>query len=626
MLGDGTSKTVKDTKEFPPIVGLSDSFLTSTPTAVDDRRNGLSQWQVDNMKRRNRPLINTVLDSMKRDQLTPLQAEMIGVLSQRYIPLLKKSLDSLEELKANDQGEKEGSNTRPKADAKPFTLNLADGKVASPESEYFADLIRDARSETAHLGDVGVSNSDTELRFFLAANGTDLARPVDAVVPHIDWRPIERSISIQGGATGEQYMLPTDLPRKLKFDLVTFGIDGVDLSIRPLTDNAKFLKCVEFGFNRKFETSKKIRDMKPGDRLYERIGEVEVFFRCRNPDKELIGPNYSFEILAKQWSTESDVELEPESLVVTVTLASNAKPLLQIRRIVGNPDNTDSVVPLWPFDPGFQGNGWEPAELKTLANLKSGFEFSLRNNIESDRSFEIQLFRIRKIPPGMDRDLFRSDRVTNQAARDYIQALAKRAANLGQDVFDSNNEFERLATASLNATPGKDESISFQAPPQPAKPKVENSEEEAEAPAPKQDGPKIETAEYPLLLVFTTNDPSRDPEEPVSPDLFQLLTYKIDYPANPSPNLSLFLDNLLGDRKDNLPELLASTVDLKETARMTRVTEKSFLENFHSVENVGIKQLMAADSNVFNHVKRKCVADARHPGCAELPGLQRCRQ
>lgn len=564
--------------EPPPLMQVSNELLLQTSTAVDDRGLRTDTWHVhvQRFKEQNRPQFQNVLKQLEAKELTPYQAEVLGVLSQRYMPLLHAT-----HAIADDQ---------PKSpEQKTFELLLNSTKVATAEAGYLEDLIEQARAESNHLNAASHTGGDTEYRFFLVARGTDIVKPKDATVPHINWRPLNLSIAMTGKQPGDQYMLPTDSTRRLPFEITTSGIKALDLSIRPVTQNQNFLDSIEFGFNRKFIKTWPIRDMQPGAKPFENQDEIGLYFRCRNPDEELIGPNFEFEIIAKQWSADSGNDVLIESFPISVSLKSNAKPQLIIQRQVGKRSSNEFVGPLWQFDPNFQATNWEPAELPTLANLKSSFDVKLINNLEGDRKYQIKLYQILQAPNGIRSSEFRADRVTDEAARDYVQTLARRAYNVGAKAFEKPSEFKLLATASITAAPAKEEAIRFQAPP-PIQPKPGAPEGTPRPPSPDQ--PTVETLNHPLLLVLYTEDQQRAEDEVIPPDWFQLVTYKIAYPGRARPEVTDYLEEVLEDELRNLPELLDASVDRDAAAQLTRVTQDGYRSNDHDVQAIRLKDLM----------------------------------
>ncbi|MEL7499333.1 MAG: hypothetical protein AAFN77_17125 [Planctomycetota bacterium] len=583
MLDDGIRDDVEKMLDPPIQLRVANSRLEESEAAVDDRQGSIESWSIDTLKQRNRELIDYVNDRIQNEKLTPYEAELLGTLSQRYMPLLRSTFKPSDGTVESPPSDSSDDGTESKST---FTLNLDKEAVPQPDSEYMEELIKNAKSETANLMDSIANGGDTQFRFYLAANGSDLAEPYRAVVPQIAWQELTPDILISGTSNGDRYMIPTDSVRRLRMNLKTTGVYAVDLEIRPVDDAAKNLPGLEFGFDKQFIDSKGLRELKPGATSFDRSDTFDLFFRCRNPEESAIGPQYRFEVIAKSWSANANETPITKTFPFSIELASNAKPLVRIKRTVGNPYGSDSLGTLTPFGASFDGRDWTPLEFQTLANVKSTFELTLRNNLESDRTYDVRLYRLGEPPAGTGE--FRGDRVSPTAARNYIQWLAKNASKQGERVFDDRTKFQLVGQTSLVAAPGREEKIQLQPPPKEQPADLGEGEPKPKPP----EGPIVFGMEQPMLIVLYTEDQFRDEEELLIPEWFQFVTVKIEYPGTPSLNAYKFLEEVFGERINDLPSLLVPSVDRDATARMTKISRQTYLNNDHEFERLSLDAIL----------------------------------
>lgn len=585
-----TNKQV-DNKQIPnslkSALSISDdTLLKSSSTALDDRQRRIDSWSMLPMKSDNKELLDKVINKRKDDApLSPLQAEMLGKLSQRYLPLLQATLTA--------EGDAEAPATsEPSADKmqSSFQLDLTAKDIARYDRDDFKTLVDRGKQESLGLTEVVANESDTAFRFYLAAVGSDLVDAQPAKVPNIEWAPLTPEIKITSGAPGDQFKVPTFSTRRVVLGLETLGIESVDLKIvQKDSGEDRKLESFKFGLDDRFSKTLSRRNLREGEKANERVDSIELYFRYETPEEWAVGKEFQFELEAQSWSPRTDAVATTKKYPFSIRIAKDVEPVLSIERQLGNLQNDRSQVKLFQWGRSIDASQWQPLQIRTLPNLKSKFKFQLRNNSESDQAFEVKLYRLRKLPPNAG--ALKGDRVDSSAADSYLDWLVKRVETVGAPTFNDNEFFELIATSEVDVPANRAlHSIEFTTPIAPEPPPGETP---SDPPAKNPAVPSVVEMEHPLLLVLYTKDSLRSERELRKPDWFQMIVAQPQEPWDPTLEIYSNLKEVFGDQLKQIPEALVDDLKTRdEAAKMTTVNRASYLQNRHWTHSLKFESLL----------------------------------
>lgn len=617
-------------------IKISDKLLESSEAALDNNTNSVDSWSTFELKASNKELIKPILNQLSsKEPLSPTQAEMLGILSQRFIPILNETLvsDPADDTKPDSPPNDEPSEA--------FKLDLASDKTAKLENTQLVQIVAQSKSESAGLADLEGSETDTGLRFFLAARGSDhvpgrLANR-EAVVPAITWKRLDPRIKITSSAPNDSFRVPIYSNRTIGLKLNATGVDGVDLVIRQrLAADEQTLADFEFGLGSSFEKELQRHNLKDGEKPFEKDDVIEVYFRYSKPVADAIGQQLEFELAAKSWSPKTGAPTTEIKYPFSIQISEDAEPVLSVRRKLGNEAGDRSQVRLFQWGRNLDAAKWQAVELRTLPNIASGFEFQLRNNSESDQAFEVKLLRLKRLPPRTGD--FKSDRADPGSANNYASWLTKRAQNSDKDVFDDKSFFELIGSANVSVPANRSlETIQFNAPVAPKKPTSEAGE--TAPPAANPDEPAVIDVEYPLLVVLYSKDAFLDDKQSRKPNWFQFLTFRPEEPGRQGLDIFNNLSDVYGADLERLPTALIPSVNQDIAARMTAITRETYREHQNFEDRLTLDSILLGsdqlghDGNgealllvdllgVPNYLVYTAKGDAQAPSSMDLTGIR----
>jgi hypothetical protein len=579
--------TYKDLTEIPlpprlsKVVPLSDDQLQRSTQIPPDIDVWLQRW--NDFKIRNEELIETVNIQLGTDKtLTPVQAELLGQLSRRYVPLIKT-------VQPEADPDAERSNKKDSPVVGEFTLNLesverterfnpdrqptdqnpgAGLEFVVNESVKEAQRLRVAYAET---------KSDNAYRYFLAASGSDQQDIEIGLAPSIAWEELEPSISIAGDNPSNVYQIyPIDLVH-VRFQLELTAVESVELSLEPTGEQMDKLK---FGFDDDFNVTKiPVAEYDPTDRNRKKT-EFDLFFQFPELIDSDIGRRFSFKLTA----IDRNGNAKPTTLDLRIEPNEDATFWLTSERAVASQDD-DVRTRLYRWGDQPDESDWDPIVIQSLANVKSPFDFRLTNNANGPRNFNVKLFRIERFPREINKRLLRSDRADWKGASEYANWLKAQNSLEGASILQRKDYLKLIATANLNLDVKQTRPISFTLPP-------------PEDPDAKPIPSVTEEIKLGALMVFFRDD------APTEPAWYQLVTFEPKRSANaakepllkPMPDV----DDVFRDDIGKLAPLLQTQEGEEEVvaASLTIVSQDARNQNRHIVKRLGLEELL--DGAQFN--------------------------
>ena len=386
------------------------------------------------------------------EKLTPLQAELLGVASQRYLPLIRVR-----------DAKTENDSSEPAVDGrKEFELDFGKGEEPREGSKATSEEIWKAAAKRSIPRPKKLqTNGDLAGRMALAISGSEAIDKLDAVSADIDWP--KRTPAIDFGPAGALTEVTinrfyTSIPVVLELkvvDKLDIVIDRGDLpnDIRVfLSDDPN-------------ETSSE-------DKLKHEVNEKDrkarffINFFVANADA-YAGQSFKLKLTANDRDNRSkdpDNQSKPcpplEREFSALVSKDDALELSTIRDRV--PDGQRPTTSLVRWEDSVEKNDQvrRPLAIRTMPNVKLPFAFSLQNNSSNPKSFHVWLFSIKK-PKDYNVDEILADRISPEAASQYMNFLRKREELPGDSVFAGGEVLRPLAHATVKTVPGKTDQIEW---------------------------------------------------------------------------------------------------------------------------------------------------------------------
>jgi hypothetical protein len=366
---DDFSKFKRSLSTLPSI---PDNELTQSETVPQ----GYEQFTKDfeDFYIRHKDLLDTVrdlVDKAKVDPKTPTQAEMLGRISERYLPIIA----AFKPRGMNSSAGKEDVESKLS-----FKLDLIpiDGKARFDEdmSSIYGETM-DA------FGSHFESANDTAIRFRLAAQGSESVATAknlnnfEVAVPNIKWIPLDPGVKFSltsGSSTAE--VNPTD-PEPIEIRVEAKAIGKVDLAIDLVGNNE-----MDLHYTLVENDSVKSKPIPFNGRVEEKLVNVWI------SNKDFNGPTIAvpFKITAT-WNDGQKKVFDLE-----VKLSKDADLDLIASRKLGEGISEASLI-RWGRQDFSNYSG--PLMVKSLANIETGFDFSVQNKSQKARNLSFKLYNIR---------------------------------------------------------------------------------------------------------------------------------------------------------------------------------------------------------------------------------------
>lgn len=537
-------------------IQISDADLRTLETNPPEINDWLKQR--DDLKTRSEAeLIKFVnLELSRTDELTAYQAELLGVVSQRYIPLLRLTPPSEKnespkttrtiKLKVNYRGQ-----------FNPSRQPNDDDPVAGYKSVVQASV-----QEVQRLAAAQSSESDTARRFRLAAIGSENTPPVPGLVPNIAWKPIRPNIEITRSDSNEFQINPYDEMR-MELNIAATAVDNIDLKISPKGEPLDGLK---FGFDSTFDPTAILTDIDDSEK-------ITILFQYPQENRQIVGQTFEFELTATDRASRASPQIYP----LRVQITNDATYWVKSKRLFANRNDTSARTKLLRWNSGPQDANWQPIVISTLANVKSNFEINLQNNSNANRSFVARLFRIQSFPVGIDEDMLRADHTDWKQVRDFSQWLQRQT-------LDSNDAFELIGQATITDIAHEEtQPFLFTLPP-PTDP-----EEKKPDPATKR---QFHIDKGAMLVLFPVDAPNE-------PAWYQMVKFdprdsaRISLLTNDRLRVKPAIEDVFGDDLGKLPEQLVFPPDQSPAAQLSVISKSGFATNRAPSESMNIQQLLA---------------------------------
>ena len=573
----------KDFSRGLGLVSVDDNDLQKSNSvfpAIEVFQDLLNDFKVDDGNLR---LIREVTDELDgitpEKSITPMQAELLGMVYQRYFPLLnlpqeKPALDA--------NGRKVPVPPLPK-----FTLNLEEVRDAEPfnptgtanQQEGISQVVAACREQVSGFSPAYQnSQSDTLYRYVLATQGSEFLGENIGLFPDIHWKPINKEIDLQPKLQGNTFRVPPFEPKPIRFLLKVAAIESVGISI--VSTDAQPLEGLSFGLTSDFDKDTKVSDFRLAEKRPFSEAAFDVFFQYPKLNEEILGQKFNFKITATDRSDESEKDFFDFSIQIT----RDADFWLTARRQLGNKSADRSRVRLYRWGSPPSEDNFEPLAIRTLANVKSPFELSLTNNSDSSQDFTVRAYKIRRFPGARESDslLLRSDRENFELTSNFVKWLGKETDAAGEKGTSplAQAEYFQLIAESKVAIPNPKSTATIQLA-QPV-PKVDPA---ADPNKPvESEGPKVEEIDNGILLAFHYNDESGAPLK--MPNWYQMVLFEPEESANPSSKLKVRADildvfgatDVLSLKQNFSPH---PNVDKSVAARVTIVSKTARDENKH---------------------------------------------
>ena len=442
--GDGSIRTLQ------PFSGVKDIDLTKVEDTPPSYLTFTSEF--GDYRRKHSRLIERVNGRLRRslgksadDRLTPTEAEMLGRVSQRYLPLLagfepKTTTDPQDESKKSEFTEPEGFGLD-------LTFEDSTTKFGSKDRS-----VADLYSASSSGAERPSGSNDTSFRFLLAAVGSENLDPLPGVVPAIEWEKITPQILLSTESNSAFRLNPSDLdPIHLQVEanateLVKLSVEFGDGELPSELDT------MEFGFDPvNFEKSHSVS-----------IGAnepVKLYVEYSNPVglENWIGKEIPFVITAQGGDAKEEQ--------ITIPVIFIRDPIVQFiaKRELGASGKQSvmksSLVRWGAVNLPAQ---WRPLMLKSLGNIESKFTFWLKNNSSTSKSLSFTLYNLIK-PPAQ---VVQPDLIDKKAIEQLARWLANRMVQEPSATpIDLPQEyFKTFAIAdSLTVDSGEEKEVKFKA-------------------------------------------------------------------------------------------------------------------------------------------------------------------
>ncbi|MFK7767230.1 MAG: hypothetical protein AB8B55_08405 [Mariniblastus sp.] len=546
--------------------------------------------------------IKKAMDDAKPDKpLSPMQAEILGVVHQRYLPLL--DLPEVEpELDAN--GKKV-----PPPRLKNFTLGLEHSQSTDPfnplgtanKAEGISQVVSTCRDDVkrivaSYLG--SEEKSDTDYRYFLATQGSEFVSEKRGLIPNIVWRPTTKKIALKPALQGSTFRVPPVEQKRIPFSLTVAAIESIGLSI--VSTDEQPLDELSFGFTNEYDQSTKVSDFKEaGSQTF--VTTFNVYFEYPRPNEDLLGKEFNFKIVATDRSDNASAQSpKTADIAFSIQITKDADFWLTAKRTLANKSDDESRERLYRWGAELTKDYFKPLAIRTLANVKSPFELRLSNNSDSGLDFTVRAYQIIRYPESKpsDKYLLRSDRSNFELTSNFVKWLGKQTDAAGDEGTSplAQSEFFELIGETKVAIPNPQtiEKIQF-AKPAPvvdpnADPKLADDER-----------PKFLEIDNGILLAFYNNDESGATAR--MPSWFQLVRFEPEESANASRQSKLkvrtdILDVFGQTDVLRLDENLTVNVDRKTAARMTIVSKTAREENENAENVLNLDEILRDDASV----------------------------
>ena len=366
---------------LPELVSVPDSELTDSEN-VPPRYTQYTK-AFDDFYRRHADLfarVNARIEAARGGELqTPTQAEMLGRMSERYLPIIVafKPGDMDE---ATDE-EKQKSNK----EMETKTIFLLDLEPNEGKGKFEEDMNVLYNESKGAFGSDFESLNDTAFRFRLAAQGLEGVAAVanlsnfTAAVPNIKWKPLTPGVNLflVSGTTGARVNPANPEPIEIAIDAE--AVTATKLEIAPQSNPD--LGRLQYSFYKEGAGKEKQIQFN-GSRERKAF---ELWFKNKDFDE----PNRTIPfVITATWEDGGKKEFKFD-----VTLTKEADFVLTASRKLGKGISKHRLM---RWDRRDFPDDLRPLMVKTLANIESGFDLSIQNKSRKVRNLTFSLYNIRK--------------------------------------------------------------------------------------------------------------------------------------------------------------------------------------------------------------------------------------
>ena len=512
---------------------LSDQELENNESLSDESRDLSRQLpsRVTSFLELHRGLVKRINAQMGSESLTPTEAEILGKLAWRYLPLLRA-------MGLNDKTYEDPSKALEGSPEDTATVQLSmklgensdhsDPQKLKLKSEAAESIVDAAIKDRQQLmpaaeatGDSLPTFSDHAYRFLLAAKGSEGLPTQFGKVPNIDWASIEPGITINAQDT--PYRINPFQMNPIEISVNWQEVEGVEFSIKAIETGEGQLPAVDYGFGTDFKPTAKGRSL-------------EIYLQLRQA--EYADATYKFTVTGTGRKLADGTQVtEAKEILVRLTQDQGMK--LTIKRELGgglgDAENSEGLVRVLnkPAD------DLRPAVIKTLKNVKSGFGFSIKNLLPAKQTVRCELVKIVDPIPNITEGTLTADRYDPNVFGELIGWLNGASDKLGPN----SDYFQTIAvTEELEIATGEDKELRFKPFSDPIDPdSIEGVKTES--------NPGVNHGL--LLLVYRPNAPTSE-----KPTWVQWLKFEPRSsadaneirPGDTNVELRSQLDNVLGDR------------------------------------------------------------------------------
>ena len=410
-------------------------------------------------------LIEKKVANLTENELSPLQAELIGVVSGRLIPLLKKI----------DPQNKGTSKDQPPVDTSiaaggEFTVSLEFDDLSKNSDAKFS--IAKCLSEPPKKHEFSNSTYDlpNNLKIQeLVVEGTDGADELLGAAPKFDWSP--RIARMEWSNQSSRLIINPDYTSN-NLEIETEGLKDKFVELRFTGEDADELKdFLQLSHVESWDPAGKHR-IPIGGKTERGVTTSKVYL-----NSQIEGSIKYFQDL--------DVGLQlvftgsPFAMNTKFTRAFDLQPkfskdysieISSQRELVSEGGTSKVALIKWPPVPMEKDieawQNWKPLGLLTFPNIKSEFSFQLKNNSNKAKNYRVELRAIAELPAGMNNDLY-PDAISSDSASEYSGwLLSEFELTKNKEQFWSNaNLFALVGTADATVQAGQTEAILLKKPP-----------------------------------------------------------------------------------------------------------------------------------------------------------------
>ena len=369
--------------DLPKLDTIVDAQLTRSETVPQSYTRFTKSF--DDFYRSHLPLIEEVkiqIKSAADKPVTPTQAQMLGLAAERYLPLISQ----FEPVEDRVEVDPEAPQNKPlQRSAISFRFDLAPNKGKSRFGDLNTGLENLYNDRSGAYGsEFNNATNDTAFRFLLAAQGSEAAvnsdrfRDFSAVAPAILWKPILPKINFIRLASGAQSarVNPTD-PVPVEVEIDVQAIEILELQLEP--DQDAEIGRLQYSFSENsIERNSKV--------LFQDLKErksVNLWFNNISFDQRDVTVPFKLKV------TSNDGH--DTVFRFGVTLTKEADFMLFASRRLGKAISSQRLLRWGRRD--FSADV-KPLFVKSLANIDSGFDFSVENRSSKQRKLRFEIYNI----------------------------------------------------------------------------------------------------------------------------------------------------------------------------------------------------------------------------------------